>query len=799
MPRRKRVAVFATEPVTGKIGGLGIRQLEVARELARHFEVRLLTPFAVGEHAEPFPVQRIVYEQPATLRPHVKWADVVYSIALSVLPVARRLNTPVAADLLVPEYFENLEGLPLEIFHTQEKCDRFGHTLSRTARLLTSADFFLVPTERSRDFYLGQLMMLGRLRPDDYRQDPRFRSLIDVAPFGIPRREPKTGKHLLRGQLPGVGPEDFILLWGGSLANWFDAMTPLKAVARLRNKFPHLKLVFIGSKHPVWGKLPPAYDEVIAYAKQKRIWEKNVFVYSDWVPYEDHDYYLSESDAGVSTFHDHIENHFSFRIRVLDYLWGNLPVLTNPGNTQSALIESERLGRIAPFGDAVALARHLTELIRRPETRAEMRDNIRRVKRRFHWDRVLEPLVRFCREPRRAASLFDDQGLPPDRRNRSATFIFDIRQFAETVPEHPSLRLVRARAAFEQGDRQTAAALLRDHLEGFGAGLESPLFRNPLLDLGSEFTFQEVLDLVPDHPHAHLMEAHQALEAGQTDRAQALVEEETSLFGDSPESAFLQGMIYQHRGWHREAAGHFEQAARALKGHLALLLPWADALVLAGEPERARRLYTRVWRESLTGPHSGEEWMRTRVALAVAKLDRERRPEIQTLNRYFRRDPTNETLAHIIASQVELEGRRLENQSNGNGEAARRFYRQAWKHRGKTAGESWIRVVAALNLARLEAGRRPEIDTLRHCLRRDPENERLAYAIASTLEKQGKTQEAREMFHQFTTAFKDKTILGSVWYRLALLSPRNQQKQMVRKCLSLYPGHRAARALLRSL
>ena len=96
----KRVAVFATEPVTGKIGGLGVRQLEVARELSRHFEVRLLTPFKVGPHNEPFPVKRVTYEQPSTLTPHIKWADSVYSISLSVLRVARRHNKPVAADLL---------------------------------------------------------------------------------------------------------------------------------------------------------------------------------------------------------------------------------------------------------------------------------------------------------------------------------------------------------------------------------------------------------------------------------------------------------------------------------------------------------------------------------------------------------------------------------------------------------------------------------------------------------------------------------------------------------------------------
>ncbi len=794
---KKCVAVFATEPVTGKIGGLGVRQLEVARELSRHFEVRLLTPFKVTANDEPFPIKQIIYEQPATLTPHVKWADSIYAIALSVLPIARRHNKPVAADLLVPEYFENLEGMPLDIFHAQEKCDRFGHTISRTAKLLNSADFFLAPTERGRDYYLGQLTLLGRLHPDDYKHDPQFRSLIDVAPFGIPDREPRKGQPLFRGQLPNVGADDFILLWGGSLANWFDAMTPLKAVARLRKKYPKLKLIFTGSKHPVWGKLPSAYEEVVKFSKQKKMFEENIFIFSDWVPYEEHDRYLTESSAGVSTFYDHIENHFSFRIRVLDYLWGNLPVLTNPGNTQSEFIERQNLGCVVPFENEKALADSIEWMMCNPDEMQLLRNNIQQVKKSFHWSKVLAPLVRFCHEPRRTVSLFDDQGIPDDRKQMSATFVFDPNQFADTVPNHPAFQLTLASTAHKAGDTASAASHLLQYLDLYGTGLESSLFKNPLFELTTDFPFALLKELMPDHPHALLLDAKLALESNDPDRAQSLVEEEVSLFGECPEAVFLEGLIYQQRGMHAEAVTPFQQVVDSLPGHLPFLLPLADSLVASGNSGKARRLYTRIWRESLTGPHSGEEWLRTRVALAISKMDRGLRPELDTLNKYFSRDRTNETLAHLVAAQLELEGKRLE--KNGDGATAKSFYQTAWKQNGKTSGEGWIRVVAALNLAKLERDSKPEIETLNHCLSCDPENERLAYAVASTLERQGQKLEARNMFKRFTTSFKDRSILGSVWYRLALLSPKSKQKQMVRKCLAFHPNHRAARDLLRSL
>ena len=62
MSKRRKIAVFATEPVTGKIGGLGIRQLQVARTLAKNFSVRLFTAYRVDAHKEPFEISQIDYE-----------------------------------------------------------------------------------------------------------------------------------------------------------------------------------------------------------------------------------------------------------------------------------------------------------------------------------------------------------------------------------------------------------------------------------------------------------------------------------------------------------------------------------------------------------------------------------------------------------------------------------------------------------------------------------------------------------------------------------------------------------------
>ena len=62
----------------------------------------------------------------------------------------------------------------------------------------------------------------------------------------------------------------------------------------------------------------------------------------------------------------------------------------------SRLLAEHRAGWIAPAGDVRALARIPAEALDAPASR---REGARELLAAFRWDRVLEPLVRFCREP----------------------------------------------------------------------------------------------------------------------------------------------------------------------------------------------------------------------------------------------------------------------------------------------------------------------------------------------------------------------------------------------------------------
>ena len=124
-----------------------------------------------------------------------------------------------------------------------------------------------------------------------------------------------------------------------------------------------------------------------------------VFFNDAWVEYADRANYLLEADAGVSTHHDHIETTFSFRTRILDYLWAGLPMVVTEGDHFAAVVAAENLGVVVPDGDVDALVAAIDRVLFDDEFIASARENIARVREQYLWPVVLEPLVRFMADP----------------------------------------------------------------------------------------------------------------------------------------------------------------------------------------------------------------------------------------------------------------------------------------------------------------------------------------------------------------------------------------------------------------
>lgn len=392
--RRTRVLVITPDRVGRSMAGPAIRAWNISEVLSRLYEVRLVSSVPSESLDAPFEIFYIGNNQ-RQMAIHEKWADVIVfqGHILSQFPLLRRTKKFLIADVYDPMHLEQLEqakNSPIEVWRAQ-----FEGAASALEQQFLLADYFVCASERQRHFYLGQLMSAGKVSVEHYQEDPHLRNLIDVVPFGLSSVSPKKTRVCLRGVYPGIAENDKILIWAGGIYNWFDTETLIMAVADLSQRRDSVRLFFQGTKHP-----NPAVPEMSVVAQSRslaqacNILDKYVFFNDTWVDYDDRQNYLLESDAGVTTHFDHVETTFSFRTRVLDYLWAGLPMVITDGDVFAQYVKEYNLGLVVEQGNVRSLADALEKILFDQDFILACKRNIEEFRRRFFWEEVLRPLIR---------------------------------------------------------------------------------------------------------------------------------------------------------------------------------------------------------------------------------------------------------------------------------------------------------------------------------------------------------------------------------------------------------------------
>jgi GT2 family glycosyltransferase len=401
---RRRIVVATGDTLAARMAGPAIRAWQISKALSREHDVVLVTTNEWHEVTHPdFEIRKV---DDAELTNLVVAADVVIfqGFLMRQHAVLRSTQNVIVADIYDPFHLEQLEqardhGAEMRRAVVRDATDVLNEQLQR-------GDLFLCASAKQRDFWLGQLAAVGRLNPVTYDVDESMDQLVKIVPFGVSDEPPRHTRPVLRGVVPGIGPDDAVILWGGGIYNWFDPLTLLRAVDKLRARLPQVRLFFLGLKHP-----NPHVPEMRMAVETRRLADElgltdtHVFFNEGWVEYEDRQNYLLESDIGVSTHLEHVETEFSFRTRILDYLWADLPVVATAGDSFAELIEKDGFGLVVPPGDVGALEDALFRLLSEPELHAACATAARDASVAFRWSTVLQPLVEFCRSPRRAADL----------------------------------------------------------------------------------------------------------------------------------------------------------------------------------------------------------------------------------------------------------------------------------------------------------------------------------------------------------------------------------------------------------
>lgn len=386
------IGLISNDKIGKQMAGPGVRYWELAKCLSSrgNLKVVLFTPGPCDLSAAGVKIISYRTKKQSSVLKHLSGIDVVIVQSLTpwVLRGVRARGIKYIADLYDPVPVEILEYFRFASPATQKYS--FRYAVVELLNQLYYADHILYATEAQKDLYLGLMMSYGIIRPAEYYKDQNLSRFMTLAPFGISRSPLKaTDAAVPARQFPSLRPTDKLVYWGGGIWNWFDPLTVIKAIEKLSRKRSDIKLLFLGTRHPNPNiAMETMCLKAVDYAKKHNLIDRFVYFNFGWVPYEQRVNYLSRANIGVSAHFDNLETRYSFRTRVLDYLWAGIPIITTQGDAMAKLVSRHKLGEVVGYEDVSGMAKVIERLADNKALSSQIKANISRVKPKFYWDKI---------------------------------------------------------------------------------------------------------------------------------------------------------------------------------------------------------------------------------------------------------------------------------------------------------------------------------------------------------------------------------------------------------------------------
>jgi glycosyltransferase involved in cell wall biosynthesis len=128
-------------------------------------------------------------------------------------------------------------------------------------------------------------------------------------------------------------------------------------------------------------------------------------MFQDWVAFNDRADWYADADLVVVVNKLGDENELCWRTRLVDFVWGDVPILTNGGDPLGeSLIAAGAAARFRSLDQRV-MAEDMLALLQTPATLAGIRDKLETCKKALYWDVVTKPLARSIAAGDRAPDL----------------------------------------------------------------------------------------------------------------------------------------------------------------------------------------------------------------------------------------------------------------------------------------------------------------------------------------------------------------------------------------------------------
>lgn len=396
----KKILIISHDKVGPTMAGPGIRYHKIAELLSKYHDVTLAT--FNPEYLEG--LRDVTYKftdiKVFDFKPEFEKHDIILALWLSeeMIEFAKNKRKILIFDLYAPVPVENLVG---QIFSKNKikPEDDYNYLVSikHYKKFLSSGDLFLTSNPIQRDFWTGYSLATEKVVPSSYLDFP-IHDRIVVCPMGIDIEETHklTNSDPIRQRFTNIKKSDYVIVWTGGIWDWFDAVTPIKAIKKLVDEgLTDVKLVFLGTKHP--NKDVPDMGETekaMKLSEKFNLIDKNVFFMSGWIEYAKRLEYLNSANIALYAHKPSIEARYSHRTRVLDHILAGLPTIATRGDYFAELIEANGLGIVVETENSNEMANAIKNLINR-KSLDEIKVNINNVKNDFTWKLTLKELIEF--------------------------------------------------------------------------------------------------------------------------------------------------------------------------------------------------------------------------------------------------------------------------------------------------------------------------------------------------------------------------------------------------------------------
>lgn len=302
------------------------------------------------------------------------------NLSVSVVDVIGK-DKQLILDCYVPIYVE-MSARKSE--NLADEYNAFNFELGRWDYVLKRGDVFLCANQAQKDFYEGVLSSVGRLNPITYGQD-----LIRIVPYGIYRDEPQAQTEPLHELISNK--KALKVLWFGGIYPWFNLNGLIDAVASV-NEITPTELVIVGAKnpfnnHPDFNK---KYDELVDYIETNKY--TSLIHVVDWVDFNSRaDWYL-DSDVVVVVNEEGPENKLAWRTRLVDFIWADLPILTNAGDPLGEMLIANEAAKRLKGLTKDDIQEGLLSLVKDDE-RHTLKKNVVKFRKTLYWDTVTAALT----------------------------------------------------------------------------------------------------------------------------------------------------------------------------------------------------------------------------------------------------------------------------------------------------------------------------------------------------------------------------------------------------------------------